>query len=324
MKSRYVYISIVIVLSVGLIFLSGFTAKKVKKVIVTKETIGEKLFFDPILSSDYTISCASCHKPAYGFADTSAFSKGVGGKLGNRNTPSVMNMSMRESFFWDGRAASLEAQVVGPIENPVEMNLKFSKAVERIKRNKVYQSLFQQVFKKSPDSSSIVEAIAAYERTLETDHTPNDRWLNDEPRGLSESQIRGRDLFMGKRTRCFDCHFTPDFTADEFRNIGLFNGNDANDSGRYLITKDPKDIGKFKTPGLRNVAVTAPYMHNGSFKTLREVIDYYDEPAKFMKHSINRDTILPIKIGLSELEKQDLEAFLHSLTDDRFVTKKKK
>jgi cytochrome c peroxidase len=91
-----------------------------------------------------------------------------------------------------------------------------------------------------------------------------------------------------------------------------------------LITKDPKDIGKFKTPGLRNVAVTAPYMHNGSFKTLREVIDYYDEPAKFMKHSINRDTILPVKIGLSVLEKQDLEAFLHSLTDDRFVTKKKK
>ncbi len=324
MKSRYVYISIVMVLSVGVIFLSGFTAKKVKKVIVTKETIGEKLFFDPILSSDYTISCASCHKPAYGFADTSAFSKGVGGKLGNRNTPSVMNMPMRESFFWDGRAASLEAQVVGPIENPVEMNLKFSKAVNRIKRNKVYQSLFQQVFKKSPDSSSIVEVIATYERTLETDHTPNDRWLNDEPGGLSESQIRGRDLFMGKRTRCFDCHFTPDFTADEFRNIGLFNGSDANDSGRYLITKDPKDIGKFKTPGLRNVAVTAPYMHNGSFKTLREVIDYYDEPAKFMKHSINRDTILPIKIGLSELEKQDLEAFLHSLTDDRFVTKKKK
>lgn len=292
--------------------------------IQTPAQLGEKLFFDPILSADYTVSCASCHKPEFAFADNVPLSKGVGGKLGNRNTPSVMNMSMRESFFWDGRAATLEAQVVGPIENPVEMNLPFTKAVRRIQSNLEYQRLFRRVYKHNPDSASIVSAIAAFERTLETDKTPNDRWLNDEPYGLNEAQIRGRDLFMSNRTRCFDCHFTPDFTADEFRNIGLFNGKDLNDSGRYVISKNPKDIGTFKTPGLRNVAITAPYMHDGSFKTLQEVIDYYDEPEKFMKHSINRDTILPRKIGLTEQEKQDLEAFLHGLTDDRFVDKTKK
>jgi cytochrome c peroxidase len=321
---KFVYSLSVFLLIISGVLWSAFVPDTKKPSIITQEKLGEKLFFDPILSLDHTISCASCHKPDFAFADTSAFSKGVGGKLGNRNTPSVMNMAMRETFFWDGRAASLEAQVVGPIENPVEMNLPFSKAVLRVRNHTGYRKLFYQVFKKLPDSASIVQAIASFERTLETDQTPNDRWIDDLPGGLTEAQIRGRDLFMSNRTRCFDCHFTPDFTADEFRNIGLFNGKESKDSGRYLISRNPDDIGKFKTPGLRNVAMTAPYMHDGSFKTLREVIDYYDEPAKFMKHSINRDTILPIKIGLSEQEKQDMVAFLHALTDDRFTMKKKK
>ncbi len=281
-------------------------------------SLGEEMFFDPILSGDYTVSCASCHKPEFAFADNVALSKGVQGRLGSRNTPSVMNMSDRDSFFWDGRAASLEAQVVGPIENPVEMNLPFREAVHRIRQNNYYRKAFLEVYRRLPDSVAIVSAIAAFERSLETANTANDRWLNDQEPGLTAQQIRGRDLFMSNRTRCFDCHFTPDFTGDEFRNIGLFDGHTHTDSGRYLISKKIEDIGKFKTPGLRNVAITAPYMHNGQFKTLREVIDYYDEPDKVMKHSINRDTILPQKIGLTPSEKDDLEAFLHSLTDQRF------
>lgn len=310
----------ILVLGVMSLLISSFT-QSIESPIRTVAQLGEKLFFDPILSSDYTVSCASCHKPEFAFADNVSFSKGVGGKLGTRNTPSVMNMSMREHFFWDGRAATLEAQIVGPIENPLEMNLPFREAVQRVKNNIEYQKLFLRVFKHKPDSASIVKAIAAFERTLETEDTPNDRWLNDEPNGLSEAQIRGRDIFMSARTRCFDCHFSPDFTADEFRNIGLFNGLNFNDSGRYVQSKNLNHLGAFKTPGLRNVGVTAPYMHDGSFKTLREVIDYYDEPEKFMHNSINRDTILPKKIGLTEQEKQDLEAFLHALTDDRFVKK---
>ena len=286
--------------------------------------LGEKLFHDPILSSDYSISCASCHKPQFAFADTTAFSVGVGGKRGTRNTPSAMNMAMREHFFWDGRAASLEAQVSGPISNPVEMNLPFKQAVLRVRHHDAYRKLFWQVYRRLPDSLYIVKALAAFERSLETFNTPNDRWLNDLPNGLNEEQLRGRELFMGNRTRCFDCHFTPDFTADEFRNIGLFNGTSLNDSGRYLITRKHDDIGKFKVPGLRNVAITAPYMHNGQFKTLREVIDYYNEPDAVIPNAINRDTMLPKKMNLTESEKNALEAFLIALTDEQFVSQQKK
>lgn len=286
--------------------------------------LGKLLFFDNILSADRSINCASCHIPAFAFSDTVAFSKGVGGRLGLRNAPSVMNMLSRDSVFWDGRAASLEAQVVFPIEDHNEMDLPFAEAVHRIQQEQTYQIAFKKVFGHGPDSASVVYAIAQFERSLETEDTPNDRWLNDEENsGMTAQMIRGRDLFTSDRTRCFDCHFTADFTDDLFHNIGLFNGQQFNDSGRILISKRSEDLGTFKTPGLRNVAITAPYMHDGSFKTLREVIDYYDEPAKFMFNSINRDTILPEKIGLTESEKDDLEAFLHSLTDDQFARSKK-
>ncbi len=137
---------------------------------------------------------------------------------------------------------------------------------------------------------------------------------------MSESARRGRKIFLEKG-RCFDCHFSPDFTGDEFRNIGLYDGGRLNDTGRFGVTKDNSDLGKFKVPGLRNVAVTAPYMHDGSIATLREVIDYYDNPDQFGIHSIGRDSLLARPLGLTEQEKQDLEAFLHALTDDRFVRK---
>ena len=311
---------------VGIAFLLcclyGF--KRADKKTITEITLGEKLFHDPILSADHTISCASCHKPAFAFADTTAFSVGVGGKLGTRNTPSAMNMSMREHFFWDGRAATLEAQVSGPVSNPLEMNLPFTEAVMRVRKHKAYRRMFLHVYKRLPDSTRVVRALAAFERSLETFNTPNDRWLNDLPKGMSDEQLRGRVLFMSNRTRCFDCHFTPDFTADEFRSIGLFNGTTLNDSGRFLITRKPEDMGKFKVPGLRNVAVTAPYMHNGQFKTLREVIDYYNEPNKVVNNALNRDTILPLQLHLTETEKQELESFLKALTDDRFASERKK
>jgi cytochrome c peroxidase len=204
------------------------------------------------------------------------------------------------------------------------MNLPFKQAVLRVRKQKSYRRLFWQVYKRMPDSTRVVRALAAFERSLETFDTPNDRWLNDLPNGMSNEQLRGRELFMSNRTRCFDCHFTPDFTADEFRNIGLFNGSSLNDSGRYLITRKQEDIGKFKVPGLRNVAVTAPYMHNGQFKTLREVIDYYNEPSKVINNAFNRDTILPQQLHLTEIEKQELESFLRALTDARFTSEKKK
>lgn len=286
---------------------------------LTREQLGEMLFFDPILSEDYSISCASCHKPEFAFADTSAFSVGVHGRLGTRNTPSAMNVLSRETLFWDGRAATLAEQALGPIENPIEMNLSIEEAIGRLNNSK-YKGLFLQVYGSVPNKDNLGDAIAAFEETLETSDTPNDRWINDEPGGMTEQQLRGRSVFRTKG-KCLECHFTPDFTGDEFRSIGLFNGKEYNDSGRYHATHKPEDIGLFKVPGLRNVAVTAPYMHDGSMKTLREVIDYYDQPQKLVPNALIRDSLLREPLNLTEQEKQDLEEFLHALTDDRFVKK---
>ncbi len=300
----------------GAIVVASSFSKKEEN--ITIEKLGEQLFFDPILSEDRSISCASCHKPEFAFADTSAVSTGVHGRKGSRNAPSAMNVSARESLFWDGRAATLEEQALGPIQDHNEMNLPIATALWRLNHSARYKRLFYQVFQQAADKNNLGKALAAYERTLETSNTPNDRWMNDEPNGMTEQQVRGRVVFREKG-KCFECHFTPDFTGDEYRSIGLFNGKEHNDSGRYRITKKPEDIGKFKVPGLRNVAMTAPYMHDGSMKTLREVIDYYDNPHGSLPTGINRDSVLSGPLGLTEQEKDDLEAFLNALTDDRFV-----
>jgi cytochrome c peroxidase len=301
------------------ILLAGFAGKQ-KSVPMSTEKLGEMLFFDPILSEDRSISCGSCHKPEFAFADTAVISPGVHGRLGTRNAPTAMNMGSRESFFWDGRAATLEAQALFPIADPAEMNLPVDSAIARLRNSSRHRQLFYATFRQQPTRQNLALALASFERSLETDHTPNDRWLRDEPGGMTDQQVRGRTVFREKG-KCFDCHFTPDFTGDEFRSIGLFNGRTHTDSGRARISHNMADLGKFKVPGLRNVAVTAPYMHDGSFKTLREVIDYYDNPKATMPDGMNRDSLLLQPLGLTEQEKQDLEAFLHALTDDRFVTK---
>jgi cytochrome c peroxidase len=287
----------------------------------TKEQLGEKLFFDNILSADRSISCASCHIPEHGFADTTPTSTGVGGRKGLRNTPSCANMGDRPYFFYDGRAGSLEDQVHFPIEDSNEMSLPMKEAVRRLRANKEYVKWFGKLYKSLPTEKNISEAIAAYERTLETSNTPFDRYMSGNDTAITESAKRGRELFMSDKAKCFDCHFSPDFTGDEFRNIGLFDSVRLTDEGRYKITRNPTDLGKFKVPGLRNVGVTAPYMHNGMFANLREVIEYYDDPYKIVAHPVNIDTLLQKPLGLTAQEKDDLEAFLHTLTDDRFRKK---
>ena len=286
--------------------------------ISTEIELGEKLFFDPILSLDNSISCASCHQPQFAFADNVAFSIGVNDSIGTRNTPSVMNMLSRPFFFHDGRAATLEEQAVMPIENPLEMNLLFDEAVKRIKANKEYVYLFKKIYKEEPNAKNITKALAEFQRDLESDGSaPHDLFVNgDDTTALTDSQKRGRALFLSDKSKCFDCHFGPDFTGDEFRNIGLFDGVKLVDKGRFDITKDPKDLGKFKVPGLRNVALTAPYMHNGMFKTLEEVIDYYSNPYDLVKNPINMDTLMIEPLNLTKQEKTDLVNFLHSLTDE--------
>lgn len=309
---------VVILLLCAAVGLLAFSGQWAPNKGISKAALGKILFSEKILSKDSSVSCASCHIPEFGFADTAAFSKGIYGRLTARNTPSVLNMKLRPYFFWDGRAASLEKQALMPIEHPNEMGLPIKEAVARLNANARYKSLFYGTFKQLPNAKNLAAAFAAFERTLETTNSRYDDWSDDKIK-LTASEERGRRLFVGSKAKCFDCHFTPDFTGDEFRNIGLYNGAELNDAGRYTITGKKTDMGKFKTPGLRNVAVTAPYMHNGMFNTLEEVVDYYNNPQQFVKGSINIDPLIKQPLGLTAQEKADLIAFLKTLTDRQFL-----
>ncbi len=306
-------------LVITIVITSSFFEKENME-ITTKAALGKKLFSEKILSKDSTVSCASCHKPEFAFADTSAFSIGIGGKLTKRNTPSVLNMKNRPYFFWDGRAASLEEQSLMPIQNPDEMGLTIEEAVKRLNTSAEYKMLFQKIFGQRPDAKNLAAAFAAFEQTLETVDSKFDNWSNNLGK-LTAQEERGRQLFVGDKAKCFDCHRMEDFTTDEFKNIGLYDERKLNDAGLYNITKKESDKGKFKTPGLRNVAVTAPYMHNGMFKTLEEVLNYYNSPDWFIENSVNRDDALKTPLRLTAQEKKDIIAFLKTLTDKKYIKK---
>lgn len=307
---------VVTVVTAGLLWLNfGFIQEN-----PTKEDLGKRLFFDTILSEDRTISCASCHKPELAFADTLSFSPGVHGIPAERNTPSAMNLAGRLQLFWDGRASSLEMQALGPISSPTEMNLPIAEAVSRLQGDAYYSKAFRKLYRTNVTEKQLAEVLAAFERTLETSQTPYDRYINGDNTAMTPSAIRGRNLFIGK-ANCANCHSGEDFTADRYKNIGLYDGRTLTDPGRFGIVRDSSYLGHFKVPGLRNVAITPPYMHNGMFKTLRDVIQYYNHPDRFVKNPINRDLSLDAPLNLSDAEVSDLEAFLHALTDDRFRKK---
>ena len=305
------------ILIYGTFCIINFSFNTEENTITTKAALGKKLFSEKILSKDSSVSCASCHNPQFAFADTMAFSLGIEGKLTSRNTPSVLNMKNRPYFFWDGRANSLEEQSLMPIANPNEMGLPIAEAVARLNKNSTYISLFKKIFKQKPTAKNLAAAFAAYEKTLETVDSKFDDWSNDLKK-LTPQEERGRRVFVGSKAKCFDCHFQEDFTDDGFKNIGLYDEINLTDAGLYNITKKESDKGKFKTPGLRNIAVTAPYMHNGMFKTLEEVVDYYDNPKKIVPNGINIDDALQKPLHLTVQEKKDLVAFLKTLTDKKF------
>jgi cytochrome c peroxidase len=286
---------------------------------IDKAGLGKRLFFDPLLSKNRTISCASCHKPEFAFADTSAVSVGFKNRRGSRNTPTAMNVLLQKTFFWDGRAKNLEEQALAPIENPVEMNLPIEEAIQRLQQNNTYNEWFKKIFNNEPNRANLAEAIASFERTLETSDSPFDEWkFSGDSNAVSDAVKRGFTIF-NEKGKCIKCHFGADFTANEFRNIGLFDGKKLNDSGRVVISGKKEDLGRFKTPSLRNVGITGPYMHNGMFKTLDEVINFYNDPEKIVPRSINRDSVLAKPLGLTQKEKGDLKQFLRALTDKRFM-----
>lgn len=278
-----------------------------------KIDLGKLLYFDPRLSADNTISCASCHNPQHGFADPSPFSKGVGGQFGTRNSPTVINSAFHLFQFWDGRAPHLEEQAKGPIANPVEMAHTLEGAAGAIKAIAGYAPYFKAAFgDEEVTIDRIAQAIASFERTVLSGNSPWDRYVyGDEPDALSESAQRGLALFEGK-ARCTQCHVGFNLTDGIFHNIGVGMNKENPDWGRFMVTEDEKDRGAFKTPLLRDLQKTAPYMHDGSIATLEEVIELYDrggEPNPWLDPKME-------PLNLTQQEKADLLAFMMSLEGD--------
>jgi cytochrome c peroxidase len=278
-----------------------------------KVALGKLLYFDKRLSQNMTISCASCHNPFHGFADPARVSAGVGGKTGTRNSPTVINRLFSADQFWDGRAASLEEQAGGPMTNPVEMQMaSHDVVVAKVKGVKGYAPLFEKAFGDSDVRiDRITKAIAAYERTVVSGNSPFDRYQAGDKSAMSPAAVRGWDLFNGK-ANCKACHAGFNFTDENYRNIGVGMDKPKPDIGRAEISKKPEDVGAFKTPTLRNIVHTAPYMHDGSEETLAEVIEFYDKGG--IKNPTLSADIKPL--DLTAQEKQDLVAFMEALTGE--------
>ena len=280
------------------------------RITASKVLLGERLFFDKQLSKDETISCATCHDPAHGFSNGKVVGEGVMSLRGTRNVPSVVNRLFGRTQFWDGRSETLETQALAPLLSPNEMAMTEESLLERLKADSVYLRLFQDAFDSEPTLEGVGQAIASFERTLLSGSTPFDRYeWNGEKNALGESAIRGLALFRGK-TRCSTCHIGTNFTDEKFHNLGAGEGEGQEDPGLAQVTKNSTDFGKFKTPTLRNITLTAPYMHDGSLTTLEDVIAFYDRGGR---PNPNLDKEVKA-LELTDQEKADLLEFLKNLT----------
>ena len=283
------------------------------KLIDPKVELGRKLFFDPILSKDGKISCASCHKPEHGFADDKPVSEGINGLQGTRNTPTCFNSANLKFLFWDGRAQSLEEQALGPIKNPKEMGESIKGVLTKLNNNPKYVKEFAVAFSQTPiNTSQVLSAIAEFERTLISKDSDYDRYIAGDKKALSPNAKRGMDLFFGK-AKCFECHKGPGFTDGDFHNVGL---PVTDDVGRSAISITGKDTRKFKTPTLREIANTAPYFHTGQFETLEQVIAFYNAGGGLDDY---KD---PLKkpLTLNQQEQKDLIVFLKSLSGRQVIS----
>ncbi|HRV52614.1 MAG TPA: cytochrome c peroxidase [Bacteroidia bacterium] len=272
--------------------------------------LGKKLFFDPILSRDSTISCSSCHHTDKKMTDGLPVSQGIDGRHVLRNAMTVLNTAYQPNMFWDGGSPTLEQQVVAPIESHEEMDFNVLKVVERLKNHPEYPELFLKAYNLEPSPYTLTRAIANFERTLFTGKSKYDQYQYDKnTNALSASEKRGMDIFFGERGECFHCHGGFNFTDFSFKNNGLYEV--YADSGRARITTLHSDVGKFKVPSLRNVELTAPYMHDGSMATLEEVVEHYSSGGK--PHFNKSFLIQPL--NLTQQEKTDLINFMKALTD---------
>ena len=277
-----------------------------------KIELGKQLYFDGRLSKNNAISCAFCHNPGTGFADPRQTSIGVGGGVGGRQSPTVYNTGLNHVQFWDGRARSLEEQAIGPIHNPVEMAETHEHVVAKLGKIKGYQQQFKAVFGTDVNLQGIAEAIAAYERTVLSTNSAFDRYVLGDQKAMDEGAVRGMALFKGK-ARCILCHNGPNFTDNQFHNLGVPQvGPMKEDLGRFVVSRAEKDRGAFKTPTLRSITETAPYMHDGAFKTLDEVVEFLDQGGG------SNPNLSPLAkpLNLTAEEKSDLVAFLKALAGE--------
>ena len=272
-----------------------------------KIELGRRLFFDTRLSGNQSMSCSTCHDPSKGFSDSQPRPTGSRGSKLPRHTPSLLNAGYNSYQFWDGRAQSLEEQVIEPLTSNNEMSMTDQgELISRLDKDDYYRAMFASVFGEGPSLANVARALAAFERTIVSRGSRFDRYAGGDKKALTPREKNGLVLFIGK-AHCARCHNGPNFTDNKFHNIGINSGDD----GRYRLTKLQEDWGAFKTPGLRNVAAHAPYMHDGSVLTLMSVIDYYDRGGNPSK----RKSPFIYKTGLSNSEKRDLLEFLQTLNE---------
>lgn len=269
--------------------------------------LGKKLFFDPIMSVDNSISCSSCHLPELAFSDDRVFSPGVENRPGIRNSPTLANVAYHPYFTREGGVPTLEMQIFVPIQEHNEFDFNIVLLAERLAADSTYIKMSRTAYDREPDPFVITRALANFERTL---LSGGSRFDQD---ALSGNERSGKELFFSEKTNCSVCHGGFNFTDYGFKNNGLYESYP--DIGRFRFSKDSSDIALFKTPTLRNIEVTAPYMHDGSISTLKEVVEHYNSGGK--NHPHQSELIQPL--NLSESEKTDLVAFLKSLTDEAFL-----
>lgn len=280
--------------------------------------LGKRLFYDPVLSSDSTRSCASCHHAAKAFSDTVAFSPGVAGRPGVRNAPTLANIGYHPYFTREGGVPTLEMQILVPIQEHNEFDFNILLIAERLRRDTAYVRLCREAYDRIPDAFAITRSIACFERTLISGQSRYDTYAyQGKETALTAAEKRGLNLFFSEKTNCAQCHSGFNFSNYAFENTGLY--ADYPDPGRFRLTELESDRARFKVPTLRNVAVTAPYMHDGSLPTLEAVVEHYHSGGA--AHPNKSALVHPL--GLTPTEKADLVAFLRSLTDEAFVNNPK-
>ncbi|AKH93521.1 cytochrome-c peroxidase [Elizabethkingia anophelis] len=292
-----------------------------------KMELGKTLFFDPRLSKSGQIACASCHNPELGWADGNRVSFGHDRQNGTRNAPTLLNIGFAKTFFWDGRSATLEEQVKAPIENPVEMNLHMSLATKKIRKIKGYKSYFEKAFGTTEITEDrIAKAIATFERSLISPPSRFDKFVSGKRNALTDAEVKGLHLFRTK-ANCINCHNTPYFSDQKFHNLGLtYYGRKYEDLGRYLVTLKNEDVGKFKTPTLREVSENKPYMHNGLFPELANIVMMYN--AGMGREAPRGDQVndpkfphkseMIEKLNMTDEEVFDVVAFLKTLNSYKY------